>query len=284
MNASKYQAGWALRLLAVLAAIIAFGQQTARADMAQEFAGHDAASTKRVDHSAFDALLRTHVRPAEAGLTRVDYATFKAKDQAALKAYIASLAAIAPAGFSRDEQFAYWANLYNALTLDVVLEHYPVASIRDIDISPGLADGPWGKKLVEVSGVNLSLDDIEHGILRPIWQFDPRIHYAVNCASVGCPNLMRRAFKGQMIEEMLNEAARNYINSPRGVSVRSGVVTASSIFSWYRRDFGKTPKDVLIHIQKHAGPGLKADLGDSDYVTQFSYDWALNDLTAPGAD
>jgi len=273
-----------MRLLVVLAAIVAFGPQAARADMAQKFGGHDAASTKRVDHSAFDGLLRAHVRPAEAGLTRVDYAAFKAKDHVALKAYIASLAAINPAALSRDEQFAYWANLYNALTLDVVLEHYPVTSIRDIDISPGLADGPWGKKLAEVSGVQLSLDDIEHGILRPIWKFDPRIHYAVNCASVGCPNLMRRAFKGRMLEEMLNEAARTYINSPRGVSVRSGVVTASSIFSWYRSDFGETPKDVLIHIQSHAAPGLKTDLGDSDYITQFAYDWALNDLKAPGVE
>ena len=282
MRAGKYRSGWAVRVMSVFAVMAVLGLQGVRAQSAQTFAGHDAASATRIDHTAFDALLRAHVVPAEAGLTRVDYAAFKAQSHDRLKAYIASLAGVDPNGLNRDEQFAYWANLYNALTLDVVLDHYPTASIRDIDISPGLADGPWGKKLIEVSGVALSLDDIEHGIMRPIWR-DPRIHYAVNCASVGCPNLRRQAFTARALEEMLDAAARDYINSPRGVSVTSGVVAASSIFSWYRRDFGQTPKDVLDHIRRYAEPGLKAELAGTDYVSQFSYDWALNDVEAKGA-
>ena len=104
---------------------------------------------------------------------------------------------------SRDEQLAYWINLYNALTVKVILDHYPVKSILDIDISPGwFSIGPWGKKLVAVEGVEISLDDIEHRILRPIWR-DPRIHYALNCAAVGCPNLLREAFTGATAEVLL---------------------------------------------------------------------------------
>ncbi len=97
------------------------------------------------------------------------------------------LAATSADRLRRAEQFPFWINLYNALTVKVVLDHYPVEIIRDIDISPGLfADGPWGKKLVTVEGEALSLDDIEHRILRPIWK-DPRLHYVLNCAALGVP-------------------------------------------------------------------------------------------------
>jgi hypothetical protein len=98
------------------------------------------------------------------------------------------LTALEISGYSRPEQFAYWFNLCNALTIQVVLDHYPVESIRDIDVSPGqFADGPWKKESVTVQAEKVSLDDIEHLILRAIW-IDQRIHYAVNCASVGCPD------------------------------------------------------------------------------------------------
>lgn len=279
MTAGEFRLGRALGVLGVLALLGLLVPQAARADMAETFAGHDKASRTQIDHTAFDALLQARVVPAEAGLTRVDYAAFTAQDRASLKAYIAGLAAVDPTSLNRDEQFAYWVNLYNALTLDVVLEHYPVSSIRDIDISPGLADGPWGKKMVQVAGVELSLDDIEHGILRPLWR-DPRIHYVVNCASVGCPNLRRRAFTGQALDRMLDEAARDYVNSPRGVSVNAGVVTASSIYAWYRRDFGEGWGELLVHVRRYASPGLLGELEGAGHVSQFTYDWTLNDTGA----
>ena len=122
---------------------------------------------------------------------------------------------------NQSEQFAYWVNLYNAKTVDLVVAHYPVRSIRDIGISGLLATGPWGKKVVRVEGVDLSLDDVEHKILRPLWR-DPRIHYAVNCASAGrCPNLARSAYTGASLEAMLKVAARDYVNSPRGASIQN---------------------------------------------------------------
>ena len=137
-----------------------------------------------------------------------------------LNSYVAGLTAIPISRYNRSEQRAYWINLYNALTVKLVLEHYPIGSIRDIDISPGLfADGPWKRKLVEVENEVLSLNDIEHRILRPIWR-DPLIHYAVNCASVGCPNLLTMAFTAANTDDLLNAAALDYINSPRGAPNR----------------------------------------------------------------
>ena len=178
--------------------------------------------------------------------------------------------------YRRDEQFAYWVNLYNALTVKVVLDHYPVDSILDIGISHGLfAFGPWGKKLISIDGDDLSLDDIEHRILRPIWR-DPRIHYAVNCASIGCPNLMRRAFTGKTAEAMLTQAARDYINHPRGAEVRDGRLYASSLYEWYQVDFGDSDAAVIQHLKQFANPELARLLETVSYIYDDDYDWTLN--------
>jgi hypothetical protein len=125
---------------------------------------------------------------------------FKERGHGALKDYISTLVAVDPATLNRSEQFALLANLYNAKTIDIVLENYPVKSIKDISLGGGLfaafTGGPWKAKVLKMKGVALSLDDIEHGILRPTFR-DPRVHYAVNCASVGCPNLGTEAFTGE---------------------------------------------------------------------------------------
>lgn len=270
--------GGYLAFFLLLAGLLVLATPAAAAqELKQKFASHDAQSEIAVDHSAWDALLEVYVVEDEDGLNRVDYARFKKEAWPQLKAYLDGLQATDVAALNRPEQFAFWANLYNARTIDVVLQHYPVQSIRDIDISPGIfSDGPWGHKGLTVGGVELSLDDIEHGILRPLWK-DPRIHYAVNCASVGCPNLGRSAFKGATLEAMLDSSARGYIGSPRGVRVREGVVTASSIFSWYGSDFGANQAEILDHIRKHAGPEHQQDLKGVQAIALFEYDWNLND-------
>lgn len=261
-----------MALMGPLAAPQAYAQEPA-----ERFAGHDANSSVTVDHSAWDKLLAAYVVEGDDGLNRVDYAKLKKQGWPELKSYLERLQAVDVARLNRDEQFAFWANLYNAKTIDVVLEHYPVGSIRDIDISPGLfSNGPWGHKGLKVRGVELSLDDIEHGILRPIWK-DPRIHYAVNCASVGCPNLGKSAFKGSALEPMLDAAAKGYVGSNRGVRVSNGVVTASSIFSWYGSDFGANQAEILEHFRIYATPELQRRLQGARAIDKFEYDWNLND-------
>lgn len=228
------------------------------------------------DHAAFDRLLarRTTLRN---GLVRVDYAGWAASsaDRGALKAYIAGLTAAAPERLTRPEQFAFWANLYNALTLDIVLAAWPVKSIRDIRPSL-LSSGPWKAPAATVSGVSLSLDDIEHGILRAGWR-DPRVHYAVNCASMGCPNLPRTAWRGEGLSNRLNAAARAFVNHPRGVRFDGDALVVSSIYHWFAKDFGAVDARVITHLATYADPALKTRLEATGRISRHDYDWSIND-------
>ncbi|GAB4394876.1 MAG: DUF547 domain-containing protein [Kiloniellaceae bacterium] len=231
----------------------------------------------RIDFSVWDALLGRVVLTRGDGINLVDYRALAGPQAAALDSVVAGLAAVPVSRHDGDEQLAYWINLYNAVTLQVVARHYPVATIRDIDISPGwFADGPWDAALVTVEGEALTLNDIEHRILRPIWG-DPRIHYAVNCASLGCPNLAAEAYRGAQIDGQLAAAARAYINHPRGVSVEGEKVTVSKIYDWFLEDFGGSTEGVLAHLQRHARPELAARLAAIGDIAGTAYDWGLND-------
>lgn len=248
------------------------------AELWERWKAHDAGSGATVDHSAWDGLLDRHLKPDPSGANLFDYGGLKGSgaDTAALTGYLDQLSATPVSTLTRDEQMAYWINLYNALTVQVVVDNYPVASIRDIDISPGLfASGPWGKELITVEGEELSLNDIEHRILRPIWK-DPRIHYAVNCASIGCPDLQAKAWRAKTLDSMLDAAARAYVNDPRGVSVNGGKVTVSSIYDWFIDDFGGSETTVLAHLKQYADADLKARLEQVTSIEDAAYDWSLN--------
>jgi hypothetical protein len=241
---------------------------------------HAPQDDRQISHAEWNRFLHTYVADAGDGINRVDYASVSHRERTALGDYVDRLSSIRVSGYSRPEQFAYWVNLYNALTVQLVLDHYPVESIRDIDISPGLfADGPWRKRLVTVEGEALTLDDIEHRILRPVWN-DPRIHYAVNCAALGCPNLQAMAFTAENAERLLEAGARDYINDPRGARIEQGRLTVSSIYSWFRADFDQHG-GVIAHIKRYAAPGLLAELEGIDHVSGFDYDWSLNAGSTP---
>lgn len=245
-----------------------------------------AGSTATVDHAAWDRLLNTYVKPGPDGLNRVDYAAFKSAGHAELKAYVQALQRIDPQTLDRQEQFAFLANLYNAKTIDIVLDKYPVKSIKDISLGGGLfasiSGGPWKAKVLKLNGVDFSLDDIEHGILRPVFK-DPRVHYAVNCASVGCPNLATEAFSGAKLNAQLDANARAYVNHPRGASVDRNGLAVSSIYNWFKEDFGGSDQGIIAHLKKYAGPTLAADLQTVGSVNTHRYDWTLNDAKRVGA-
>lgn len=245
-------------------------------DLWRHWATHDATAQDSIDHGIWDGLLARHVREDKSGVNLVDYRGFSTADRAGLNRYIGSLAGVPISRFQRDEQLAYWINFYNALTVDVVLDNFPVDSIRDINISPGIfALGPWDKKLVMVEGEQISLNDIEHRILRPIWS-DPRIHYALNCASIGCPNLRMRAYSSEGIHQTLTEAATQFVNDPRGVTISDSQVTVSRIYDWFIDDFGGTEQAVLRHLLEFAAPGLAAQLTDIGELADTQYDWSIN--------
>ncbi len=238
---------------------------------------HRADSTATIDHREWEALLERYLRASDDGIHRFAYAEVSPADHGSLDAYLRRLSALPISDYPRPEQMAYWINLYNAQTVAVVLDHYPVESIRDIDISPGwFSDGPWGKPVLRVEGVALSLDDLEHRILRPGWR-DPRIHYALNCASLGCPNLEFAAYRAADLEAQLDAAARAYVNHPRGVTPDGEGWRLSRIYDWFAGDFGGEDAAVMAHLRRHAAPALAEALATRGTIRGYAYDWSLND-------
>ena len=242
----------------------------------EHWTAHNPSDMTIIDHSAWSRILKQSLSRDGNGINRFAYAKTTAGDVAALNAYVKNLSEIAINDFNRDEQKAFWINLYNALTVKVVLAAYPVKSIRDIAISPGLfARGPWGKKLVNIDGEAVSLNDIEHRILRPVWQ-DPRIHYALNCAAIGCPNLQNEAFTSSNTEDLLEAAARDYVNNPRGADIVDEKLTVSSIYVWFAADFGKSDAAVIAHLRHYAEPKLSELLAGIKEIGGMAYNWELN--------
>ena len=212
----------------------------------------------------------------------VDYAAWKLspEDLAALQEHIDLIAAISPASDpdqfrDRASQRSYWINSYNALVLHAVLEYWPLDSVRDVEISftsrlvPG--KGFFYDRKVVVGGQTTSLYQLEKEVLAG--QKDPRLHFALNCASESCPVLR----PWEWSEEQLDEAARDFVNKAENVSVQDGELLVSTIFKWYKRDF---PRDLNSYLQQYAEPDLLRQLRlaqERGYPTRYrEYDWSLN--------
>ncbi|KPK22703.1 MAG: hypothetical protein AMJ61_16985, partial [Desulfobacterales bacterium SG8_35_2] len=138
------------------------------------------------------------------------------------------------------------------------------------------SNGPWDAKLLTVEGENISLNDIEHRILRPIWQ-DNRVHYAVNCASLGCPNLQPYSFTSKNLDKLLEKAAEDFINHPRGVSFINNRLLVSSIYFWFMEDFGGTESGIIEHLRRYLNSGNLKKLDIVQKKIRHQYDWSLNE-------
>ena len=241
----------------------------------------DAVGTRSVlDVAAWDAFLERYTRLADDGSVRVAYAVVTPTHRAELARWLDEQQALDPTTRTRDAQLAYWINLYNARTVALILEHYPVASIRDIRSS--LVDvGPWEDHRLTVGGQALSLHDVEHRIVRAQWPEVPEIHYALNCAAIGCPDLGRSAYRAEDIELALARAARRYVNDDRGVRIDdAGRARLSRIYAWYREDFGDDHEGLRAHLLRHAEAALAERLAAPLRISGYDYDWALNDADA----
>lgn len=251
------------------------------AELWDRWSRHDEAAPRVLDHTLWERFLSRYVVMAQDGTARVRYAAVDGDDRGYLRVYLDQLQRTEVSKLRRDEQRAYWINLYNAHTVKLVLERYPMASLRDLDISPGLfAKGPWGAKMLKVEDETVSLDEIEHRILRPIWK-DARLHYALCPAALGGPGLWAHAYTASNTDAQLDLAARAFVNHPRGARVvGQDTVQASSLYQWFEADFGADNAGVIAHLLRYADPPLAESLRNARRVRDGGYDWSLNDEAA----
>lgn len=233
-----------------------------------------AADVNTLDLGLYARLLATHTRATgDVAGTRVDYAALRGDPD--WQSLLASLAA-APEPSERDARLAYWINAYNILAIDVVVQHFPVASIRDVG---SLLRPVWKRDAGRVGGRTLSLDEIEHGILRPLGE--PRIHTAIVCASTSCPSLARDPYRSERLDAQLDAAARGFIADPRkGARASTRSLRLSPIFDWFGDDFAASG-GVLAFIRRHATQELSEameKLGPDPALVWFDYDWSLNGI------
>lgn len=220
-----------------------------------------------VDHSLYAELLQKYVQDGV-----VDYQGLKTEEQK-LDQYLGILNKTNPENLSRDEQLAFYINAYNAYTLKLILKHYPVESIKDIG---GFFSKPWSIEFANVGGKTLTLDQIEHDIIRPRFQ-DPRIHFAVNCAAKSCPPLISEPYKGATIDQQLDESTRAFLNDPEKTYLEGDTLWVTRIFKWYSGDFNDDP---LGFVLKYAEGEFKEQLEarkDEIEVEYLDYDWSLNE-------
>jgi Protein of unknown function, DUF547 len=241
-------------------------------------------------HAAWTALLKKHVVLLQGGRgSQLRYAGM-ASDQAALKAYLASLSAVSAAAFdamSKAQQMAFLINAYNAFTVDLILTRYPkLSSIKDLG---SLLSSPWKPKIVPLLGSQFSLDNIEHDMLRARGRYDePRVHFAVNCASIGCPALREEAFSADRLEAQLEEQTQRFMSdrSRNRWNAEQGRLEVSKIFEWFAEDFrsgfkGFTSAHVFyaryatqLADAPHERERIRAGTAPVSYL---DYDWKLND-------
>ncbi len=243
----------------------------------------------KFDHSVWDGLLQDHVQMINHGqASQVDYGGFLQK-RAVLRTYLSQLSAVNATDFtnwSQPERLAFLINAYNAYTVDLILTRYPkLDSIKDLG---SLLQSPWKKSFVLLLGKTLSLDDIEHGMIRKPGDYnEPRIHFAVNCASIGCPGLLNEAYISTKLEAQLEMVTQAFLadRSRNRYNVTTGRLEVSKIFDWYQEDFERGWKgwhkldQFFAHYVDSLTdtPEAKASVIAGGIKIRFlDYDWALN--------
>jgi len=231
-----------------------------------------------VDHGTYTDLLQTYVD----GAGMVDYAALKADHDAALAPYLRMLAETDPSSLDEPERLAFWINAYNALTLKLIIDHFPVETIRSITPAGGPTvprlNDPWHVKVGEVGGQMRTLDEIEHDIIRA--RFDePRIHFALVCAAISCPRLRREAFVGNRLNAQLDDQARTFLHADRknAIPADDETVRLSRIFKWFEGDFGEDTDAVQRYLAPYFDGPVQQKLSEAAYAVDYlDYDWALN--------
>jgi hypothetical protein len=224
-------------------------------------------SVGMVDHNLYAGLLKQYVKDGA-----VDYQGFK-NEEATLDAYLKMLEQTNSQMLFRNEQLAFFINAYNAWTIKLVLGGYPgIKSIKDLG---GVLSSPWKKKICRIDGRVISLDELEHKTIRPRFQ-DPRVHFAVNCASRSCPPLLSEPYQGNNLERQLDAATRGFINNPQSNRLVGETLYVSKIFDWYKADFKSGVVEFFLkYAEGDFRERLKANI-DQLRIAYLDYDWSLN--------
>lgn len=261
--------------------------------MLQQVAYAAPAATSGFDHTAWDSLLKKHVVVVRGGQsTQVDYAGFKT-DHGLLKRYLGSTSAISRADFdswNQATQLAFLVNAYNAWTVELVLTRYPnMGSIKDLG---SFLQSPWKRRFIPLLRETRSLDDIEQGLIRGSGRYnDPRIHFAVNCASIGCPALRPEAYVAQRLDAQLDDATQKFLADRSRNRFEQGTLKVSSIFKWYREDFerGWRTSSSVVQFLAMYRQSMQLDnatvnrmMSDMVALETLDYDWRLNDIVKSG--
>ena len=223
-----------------------------------------------VDHSRYDRLLKKHVN--EKG--QVNYKGFKA-DEKEFNQYLDLLSKNPPAAnWSKNEQMAYWINAYNAYTIRLILDHYPVKSIKDIGskIKIPFVTTPWAAKFFTIGDDKMSLDNIEHGTLRKKYD-DPRIHFTLVCASISCPRLRNEAYTADKLEAQMNDQGRDFLNDATKNKVGKTTAELSKYFDWYKGDWNENSQSVINWVNKYS----TTKIDDNTKISFLDYNWNLNE-------
>lgn len=230
------------------------------------------------DHSAFTIVLRDVVD--ERGF--VDYAALVA-DPGPLNDYLRRLAATDPSSLAADDRLAFWLNTYNAYTLKLIVDNYPVGSIREVvgGVFVPLVNSPFKVEFATVGGEVMTLDDVEHGTIREEFA-EPRIHFALVCAARSCPQLRTEAYTGDRLDAQLDDQARRFLRNPakNRVPADEDAIELSKIFSWFKGDFGGNDDALQAFVAPYFDGDVRAKLEQGAYSVDFlSYDWSLNDTS-----
>ncbi|MFT5166994.1 MAG: hypothetical protein ACI8P3_002231 [Saprospiraceae bacterium] len=222
--------------------------------------------TTMVDHQIWTALLSKQVSTAG----NVDYKGIIA-DKASLDTYLAALSDNPPGvNWGENDKIAYWINAYNAFTVKLIVDNYPLKSIKDIGNGLPMINSPWDIKFFKIGDTDFDLNTIEHEILRKQFQ-EPRIHFAINCASFSCPKLRNEAFEAKTLDKQLDEQARSFINNPDKNKIDNKETQLSKIFSWFENDFTKKGS-IKSFIKKY-----HEEFNENNKLQYIDYVWTLNE-------
>jgi hypothetical protein len=224
------------------------------------------AQSKPISHASWDQQLKKYVAPNGS----VNYKAWL-QDRASLKGYLKLLSDNAPnANWSKEDQLAYWINAYNAFTVERILMDYPVKSIKDLGGSVTFVNTVWDQKFFSIGGKKMDLNNIEHSILRKNFN-EPRIHFAIVCASVSCPRLLNEAYTGAKVNAQLEEQTIQFINDPTRNRISADKAQLSEIFNWFAGDF-KTNGSVLQFVNRYS----KVKAKPNAKISYLTYNWGLN--------